>query len=61
MHSKASRQPDGTLVIPADLATQWEKQISTFYADLSPEEQESDKEQVERYLPIIEKAFEALD
>lgn len=61
MHGKASRQPDGTLVIPADLAARWEKQIDTPYANLSPKEQESDREQVERYLPIIEEVLEAFD
>lgn len=57
MHGKASRQDDGTLIIPADLVARWEKQIDTPYASLSADEQESDKEQVERYLPIIEEAF----
>lgn len=59
MHGKAIRQEDGALLIPADLVARWEKQIATAYADLPPDEQESDKEQVERYLPIIEKAFDS--
>lgn len=57
MHSKATRQEDGALLIPADLVARWEKQIETAYAELTPDEQESDKEQVERYLPIIEEVF----
>lgn len=57
MHSKASRQEDGTLVIPADLVARWEKQIVTSYSDLTAKEQESDREQVERYLPLIEEAY----
>jgi hypothetical protein len=57
MHGQASRRDDGTLILPADLVARWEKQIDTRYADLSADEQESDKEQVERYLPIIEEAF----
>ncbi len=59
MHDKASRQEDGTLVIPADLVARWEKQIQTSYADLSADEKKSDREQVERYLPIIENAFDS--
>lgn len=59
MHDKASRQEDGTLLIPADLVARWEKQIETSYADLSADEQKSDREQVERYLPIIENAFDS--
>ena len=57
MHGKATRQDDGALLIPADLVARWEKQIATSYADLPADEQESDKEQVERYLPIIEEVF----
>ena len=58
MHGKASRQDDGALVIPAELVARWEKQIETPYANLSAADQESDKEQVERYLPIIEEALD---
>lgn len=57
MHGKATRQADGALLIPSDLVARWEKQIATPYVDLPADEQESDKEQVERYLPIIEGAF----
>ncbi len=57
MHGKATKQEDGSLLSPADLVERWEKQIATDYADLPADEQESDKEQVERYLPIIEDAF----
>ena len=57
MHGKATRQEDGALLLPADLVARWEKQIATAYADLPADEQESDKEQVERYLPIIEEVF----
>ena len=56
-HGKAIRQEDGALLIPVELVARWEKQIATDYADLPADEQESDKEQVERYLPIIERAF----
>ncbi len=35
MHSKATKQPDGSMVVPAELVARWEKQMSTDYADLS--------------------------
>lgn len=57
MHGKAFRREDGSLVIPADLVARWEKQISTSFTDLSTDEKESDRKQVERYLPIIEDLF----
>ena len=57
MHGKATRHADGTLLIPADLVVRWERQMETPYAELPADEQDSDREQVERYLPIIEEAF----
>lgn len=53
LHDRCERRPDGSLVIPAELVSQWEEQIRTPYAELSPEEQESDREQVRRYLPTV--------
>lgn len=53
MHSKAVKQPDGSLLIPKELVEKWERQLSTSYEDLSDKEKESDREQVRRYLPLI--------
>ncbi|WP_182378698.1 hypothetical protein [Nocardioides sp. WS12] len=53
LHDRCERRDDGSLVIPAELVSRWEKQIRTPYAELSPEEQESDREQVRRYLPTV--------
>ena len=53
LHSKCERRPDGSLVIPPDLAEQWQRQIDTRYESLSEEEKASDREQVKRYLPLI--------
>jgi hypothetical protein len=55
VHSHAIRQQDGSLVIPSELVKRWEKQMETKYEDLTNEERESDREQVRRYLPILEK------
>jgi len=57
LHSKGVRQPDGSLLIPPDLVARWEKQIETKYADLDETEKQSDREQVQKYLPLIESAF----
>jgi len=55
MHSKCtSNSYNGRLSIPAELVTQWERQIDTPYADLSEAEKESDRDQVRRYWPLIE-------
>jgi hypothetical protein len=53
LHSKALRQPDGSLLIPADLVARWEKQMRTDYKDLDEGGKCSDRAQVAKYLPII--------
>ena len=57
MHGKAMKQPDGSILIPPDLVSQWERQLATPYADLSDREKESDREQVRKYLPVIADAL----
>lgn len=57
LHSKCVRQPDGSLLLPADLVARWEKQVDTKYADLDDQERESDREQVRKYLPLIASAL----
>ena len=57
MHDQGRRaRPDGTgaLVLPAVLVDRWERQIATTYADLTEAEKASDREQVDRYWPLIE-------
>lgn len=57
LHGKAVKQPDGSLLVPAELVTQWEKQLATPYSELSEREKESDREQVKKYLPVIADAL----
>jgi uncharacterized protein with von Willebrand factor type A (vWA) domain len=54
MHSLCVQNPDGSLTIPASLVERWEKQIATPYADLSEQEKQSDREQVDRYWKLIQ-------
>jgi hypothetical protein len=54
VHDKGQRQPDGSIVLPADLVARWERQINTQYADLTAEEKDSDREQVKKYRPLLE-------
>lgn len=53
LHNQCERRSDGSLVIPRDLVCRWEAQIRTPYVELSLEEQESDRDQVRRYLPTV--------
>lgn len=57
LHKQCIPGPDGSLTIPAHLVSQWTKQINTTYAQLTEKEKDSDREQVLRYLPIIEAAI----
>lgn len=53
VHSQCQAQPDGSLLIPAELVERWSRQMATPYDHLTAAEKESDLEQVRRYLPII--------
>lgn len=53
VHSVCTRNPDGSLTIPATLVERWERQIATPYDQLSAREKEADREQVDRYWPLI--------
>ena len=53
VHSKATRNEDGSLTIPVDLVERWERQITTPFDDLTTQEKDSDREQVRRYLPTV--------
>jgi hypothetical protein len=57
VHTKCLRQPDGSLLLPADLVVRWEKQMNTKYVELNDQERESDREQVRKYLPLIASAL----
>jgi hypothetical protein len=59
VHSKAERQPDGSLRIPPDLVARWQRQIDTPFAALNEDEKQSDRDQVKKYLPLIIAALEA--
>jgi len=59
LHEKGQRRPDGSLLLPGELASRWERQMSMPYSELSTDEKSSDREQVQRYLPLIKMAFQA--
>ena len=53
LHSRCYRSEKGDLIVPLKLVENWEYQIETDYKDLSEEEKDSDREQVDRYVPLI--------
>lgn len=44
----------GALTLPDKLVERWTRQMATDYADLSPEEQESDLMEADKYLKLFE-------
>ena len=58
LHQQCQAAADGSLTIPAHLVRQWTRQMNTPYTELSETEKDSDREQVQRYLPIIAAALE---
>lgn len=54
LHSTAEHQPDGSLRLAPELVRRWEKQMNSDYMTLTEEEKDSDREQVMKYLPMIE-------
>ncbi|WP_280493246.1 hypothetical protein [Nocardia asiatica] len=61
MHSRCIVAADGSLTIPAELVERWASQMTTSYDDLPEDQRESDREQVRRYLPVIENALASED
>ncbi len=58
--TQCQQAADGSLVVPAELVRKWSRQMDSPFAALTEAEKDSDREQVERYLPIIERALEGV-
>ncbi|WP_416637557.1 hypothetical protein [Pseudomonas sp. OHS18] len=61
MHKKCIRNSDGSLTIPKELVVKWDNQSRTVYADLTEKEKQSDREQVDKYLPLLKNFFQQLE
>lgn len=55
LHGLCIVNADGSLTIPASNVAHWRRQIHTSYAELTEREKQSDRDQVERYMPIIDR------
>jgi len=56
LFSKSEWTKDGYL-IPKKLCERWQRQIDTPYEKLSEEEKESDRKEVRKYIPLLEKVL----
>jgi len=58
LHDQCRKADDGALIIPARLVERWERQIACRYDEMTEVERESDRQQVQRYFPVIQQFFE---
>ena len=56
MSQRGIEQRNGDIVLKATDVTHWRRQIDTPYDRLSESEKDSDREQVDRYLPLVDQA-----
>jgi hypothetical protein len=54
MFSKSTWHADGSVTIPPDLVERWQRQVDTRYADLPPNERDSDRAEADRMLAIVD-------
>ncbi len=48
---------DGSLIIPAEFVERWQRQMETPYSELSKSEQDSDRNEADRFLAIIKATY----
>ncbi len=54
LFSKGRFNEDGTWTMPSWAVSRWKKQMETPYSELSESEQESDRNEADRFLEVIE-------
>lgn len=54
VHSRCITDDLGNLVIPRVMSERWQRQIDTPYQNLTEHEKQSDRDQVDRYWPLVE-------
>ena len=53
MFEKSNRHSDGSVTIPKELVARWQRQMSTSFCDLPTSEQQSDLDEADQILDII--------
>ncbi len=56
LFEKSTRNADGTVTLPAWAVERWQRQMTTPYAALTPQEQTSDLVEADRMLAVIGRA-----
>ena len=53
MFSVGTFNADGTWIMPAEKVQQWQRQMNTPYSELSEQEKESDRDQADKTLSVL--------
>ena len=53
LFEKSSKNNDGTVTIPKWAVNRWERQVNTPYGELSNEEQNSDRNEADKFLKVM--------
>lgn len=53
LFEKSSKNNDGTVTIPKWAVDRWERQVNTPYGELSNEEQNSDRNEADKFLKVM--------
>ena len=53
LFSKSDENEDGSVTISKDLVYRWKRQVETDYEDLSEEEKDSDRDEADKMLKIL--------
>ena len=61
LFGKCAKNDDGTMTIPKWAVDRWSRQASTDYAHLSKEEQDSDRDEADRFLTLVAEAHPQAD
>jgi uncharacterized protein YecT (DUF1311 family) len=54
VHNCGVKHPNGDITLKAVDVNRWDEQINTPYKDLTENEKDSDRDQVDRYWPLVE-------
>ncbi len=54
VHNRGSRNLDGSITIPSELVSRWDRQIDTSYMELSEKEKDMDRKEVDKTLKVLE-------
>ena len=56
MFRKCERRDDGTLIMPKWAVDRWTRQMNSAYSELSEHDRESDREEADRFLRVIQES-----